>query len=63
MRQREKNPIVIIYDPDPTKPTRDPREDPSDVRPLLFKMHGDLEQKESIVITDEDYISRLMHGI
>ncbi len=28
----------------------------SEARPFVFKMHGDIEHPESIVITDEDYI-------
>ncbi len=31
-------------------------EDFSEARPFVFKMHGDIEHPESIVITDEDYI-------
>ena len=31
--------------------------DPTVERPLLFKMHGDLDKRDSIVITDEDYIN------
>jgi hypothetical protein len=57
LRQREKDPAVIVYDPHSDRPTRDPAEDPTEQRPLIFKMHGDLEQKDSIVITDEDYIT------
>jgi hypothetical protein len=48
---------VVVYDPDSDKPTRDVADDPTESQPLLFKMHGDLEQKDSIVITDEDYIT------
>ncbi len=31
-------------------------EDPSSERPFLLKIHGDVDQPESMVITDEDYI-------
>jgi hypothetical protein len=57
LRQQDKEPTVVIYDTDPDKPTRDVADDPTEAQPLLFKMHGDLEQKDSIVITDEDYIT------
>jgi hypothetical protein len=57
LRQREKDPTVFVYDPNSDNPTRDVAADPDDMHPLLFKMHGDLEQKDSIVITDEDYIA------
>jgi hypothetical protein len=52
-----KDPYVVVYDPDPTKHTTDVQEDPEPDRPLLFKIHGDLDTPDSIVITDEDYIT------
>jgi hypothetical protein len=52
----EKDPVSIVYNCDTNIPTPDMTEDPTKERPLLFKMHGDLNQRESIVITDEDYI-------
>lgn len=57
LRAEGKDPNIVIYDPSPDKPTPDDGEDPSEKAPLLFKMHGDLNQRESIVITDEDYIT------
>jgi len=57
LHQQEKDPTVVVYDPEASKPTRDPSDDPTEERPLLFKMHGDLQQSDSIVITDEDYIT------
>jgi hypothetical protein len=57
LRQKEKDPTVVIYNPDPDKPTQDPSQDPTSDRPLMFKMHGDLQTESSIVITDEDYIT------
>lgn len=53
----KKDPFVLIYNPKADKPTPDILEDPTQVRPLLFKMHGDLDHRDSIVITDEDYIT------
>jgi hypothetical protein len=57
LRQREKDPTVVVYSPDPDKPTPDPSQDPTADRPLMFKMHGDLQTENSIVISDEDYIA------
>lgn len=37
-------------------PTKDCAKKPSSERPYLLKIHGDIFQDESIVITDEDYI-------
>jgi hypothetical protein len=54
----EKTPEVFVYDPKGIEPTQDTNQDPPDTkRPLVFKMHGDLAKPESIVITDEDYIT------
>jgi len=52
-----KRPNVLVYNPAPTQPTTDISEDPTEERPMVFKMHGDLDKPESIVITDEDYIT------
>lgn len=51
-----KDPFCFVYDPAAREPTRDMNDDPTEKRPLLFKMHGDLDHRDSIVITDEDYI-------
>jgi hypothetical protein len=53
----KKKPYRIVYNPKSNLPTNDIVKDPTDQQPLLFKMHGDLNQRESIVITDEDYIT------
>ena len=45
-----------IYSPKSTVRTKDCAPEPSNARPYLLKIHGDLDQAESIVITDEDYI-------
>jgi hypothetical protein len=52
-----KVPMKLVYDPHPTKPTRNVDDDPTAQNPLVFKMHGDLDEPASIVITDEDYIT------
>ncbi len=56
LREQGKEVEPLIYDPTPEAVTRDPINDPTPERPLLFKIHGDLTRRESIVITDEDYI-------
>jgi hypothetical protein len=55
---------LCIYDPDSNyKPgsrereaTKDCANSPDPNRPYLLKLHGDIDEPESIVITDEDYI-------
>jgi hypothetical protein len=56
-RGLHKNPIVIIYDPDRTGPSERVSLDPDPARPVLFKLHGDIDKSRSIVITEEDYIT------
>jgi hypothetical protein len=56
LNKYDKDTVTFVYDPETNKPTPDMLEDPTAKRPLLFKMHGDLNQPDSIVITDEDYI-------
>lgn len=57
LRKFDKDPAIFVYNPSPNELTRDMEEDPTEDRPLVFKMHGDLDARESIVITDEDYIT------
>jgi hypothetical protein len=57
LNKYDKEPVPFVYNPSPNEPTRDMTDDPTEQRPLLFKMHGDFHQRESIVITDEDYIT------
>jgi hypothetical protein len=52
-----KKPTKLVYDPDSIKRTRNVDADPTSQSPLVFKMHGDLEEPASIVITDEDHIN------
>jgi hypothetical protein len=47
----------LVYNPEHDEPAEDLSADPTPERPLLFKIHGDLNKRESIVITDEDYIT------
>jgi SIR2-like domain len=50
----DKHPRVAVYRP-AREATEDYR-DPTDKSPVVFKIHGDIERPETIVITDEDYI-------
>jgi len=45
-----------VYSPKSTVRTKDCVPEPSNAKPYLLKIHGDLDQADSIVITDEDYI-------
>ena len=51
-----KQPIVRIYDPFRTGPPETVPLDPSEKEPVLLKLHGDINNPESIVVTDEDYL-------
>ncbi len=53
----EKAPTTFVYNPNEREVTPEMTEEPTEQRPVLFKMHGDLDHVESIVITDEDYIT------
>ncbi len=56
LRESGKEPRVLAYNPEEgVRPPDYP--DPTPEAPLLFKMHGDLNHRSSIVITDEDYIT------
>lgn len=56
LRKFGKDPVVRCYEPEIDRPARDILNDPTPDAPLVFKMHGDFDSRESIVITDEDYI-------
>jgi SIR2-like domain len=58
LRAAGKDPRVSIYTPR-REPTRD-FPNPTPESPILFKIHGDIDQEESIVVTDEDYIRFLL---
>lgn len=53
-RKTEKNPYIEYYRKEEF--VRVPEHTPAADRPFLFKVHGDIDYPESIVITDEDYI-------
>jgi hypothetical protein len=58
LRAAGKDPRVSVYTPK-FEPTRN-IPNPSVERPVVFKIHGDIDHEESIVITDEDYIKFLL---
>ena len=53
---RPKQPIVRIYDPTRTDHPESVPLDPTEEKPILLKLHGDIDKPESIVVTEEDYI-------
>lgn len=50
----DKRPNVSVYNKDAFAVTKDYEH--SIQRPFVYKIHGDIEEENSIVITDEDYI-------
>lgn len=54
--QAGKNPTIVAYNPKAADRPHDPLQDPSPQDPFIFKIHGDINVPESLVITDEDYI-------
>jgi SIR2-like domain len=58
LRRLDKDPVVGAYDPVGATATPDYplHGEPSTDRPFVFKVHGDINQPASIVVTDEDYI-------
>jgi hypothetical protein len=58
LRAADKKPYVSVYSRDQNQQTYQYplRGDPTPEAPFVFKIHGDIDQVESIVITDEDYI-------
>jgi hypothetical protein len=49
-----KQPRVAVYNPEPV-PTIDYR-NATPESPVVYKLHGDIARRESLVVTDEDYI-------
>jgi hypothetical protein len=54
-----KPPRVSIYKPKRGETTDDPPR-PTSANPIVFKVHGDIDRPESIVVTDTDYITFLL---
>jgi hypothetical protein len=55
LQREEKDPRSIVYAKEPEEPTKDYL-DPNQESPVILKIHGSIEEPESIVVTDEDYI-------
>jgi hypothetical protein len=58
LRAAGKTPRVSVYTPK-LESTRD-FPNPTPESPVIFKIHGDIDQEETIVVTDEDYIKFLL---
>jgi hypothetical protein len=54
LRDAGKRPRVAVYNPEP-QPTTDFR-NATPESPVIYKLHGDIAHRESLVVTDEDYI-------
>jgi hypothetical protein len=54
LRDVGKQPRVSVYKPEP-EPTTD-FDNESARSPVVYKLHGDIAHRESLVVTDEDYI-------
>lgn len=54
-----KRPNVSVYEPEP-QTTAEMPPDPTAEAPLVIKLHGDVTRRDSLVITDEDYIKFIM---
>jgi hypothetical protein len=54
LRDAGKQPRVSVYNPEP-EPTTDFR-NATGQSPVIYKLHGDIARRESLVVTDEDYI-------
>lgn len=52
-----KRPIITVYDPERNGPPEQVPLDPLEAKPILLKLHGDIDKPNSIVITEEDYIT------
>jgi SIR2-like protein len=52
-----KEPCITVYDPTRQGEPEEVPDDPDELKPILLKLHGDISKPESIVITEEDYIT------
>ena len=55
-----KVPIIRIYDPKRNKPPEQVPLDPEERKPVVFKLHGDIDKGESLVVTEEDYLEFIL---
>jgi SIR2-like domain len=58
LREAGKAPRVAVYNP-VAEPTTDFR-NATPQSPVIYKLHGDIGHRESLVVTDEDYIQFVM---
>lgn len=56
MAGHPKIPIKRVYDPNREGAPESVPLDPSEEHPIYLKLHGDLDNPESIVVTEEDYL-------
>jgi hypothetical protein len=54
---RPKQPNKVIYNPKLAAFPKKVPLDPTEERPILMKLHGDIDRPESIVVTEEDYVN------
>jgi len=57
---KQKTPIVRIYDPERDRPPDSVPLDPKERNPVVFKLHGDINTPKSIVVTEEDYLEFIL---
>ena len=63
VRGKMPAPTLSVYEANengPPRPTVDTTNKPAPDAPFVFKMHGDIRQRRSIVITEEDYIQFIL---
>jgi SIR2-like domain len=56
LRHVKKKPRVLVYEPKFDSKAQVILDEPSEEQPLLFYIHGNLERRDNIVVTAEDYI-------
>jgi hypothetical protein len=55
--KQPKNPIIRVYNPNTDGRPESVPDESSEERPLLLKLHGDFDHRNSIVVTEEDYLN------
>jgi hypothetical protein len=58
LRLAGKRPRTSVYNPRKDNPTEDPPS-PTPESPIVYKLHGDIDKGDTVVVTDEDYIQFL----